>query len=213
MFRIGIDIFWVTHLALKWTEHTGMFIRTFLPVCIELLFHWMLTVFWSELIIVPMCVYVCVCVCVSLFTHVLSHVWLLCYPMDHSPPGSSVHGDSPGKNTRVGCHSLLQGLFPAQGSNPGLLHWQMDSLPLHHWSSPTVGTVLDYLGAYYILALHSECRHNENQTTQLKNGRKTLIDISPNRTMFLQTWMANNRMIRCRASLITRKMQVRVTMR
>ena len=43
----------------------------------------------------------------------------LCDPMDpHSPPGSS---DSPGRNTRVGCHSLLQGIFPIQGSNPGLL--------------------------------------------------------------------------------------------
>ena len=40
-------------------------------------------------------------------------------PMDCSPPGSSVHGDSPGKNTRVGCHFLLQGIFPTQGSNPG----------------------------------------------------------------------------------------------
>ena len=28
--------------------------------------------------------------------------------MDCSPPGSSVHGDSPGKNTGVGCHALLQ---------------------------------------------------------------------------------------------------------
>ena len=33
----------------------------------------------------------------------------LCYPMGCSPPGSSVHGDSPGKNTAVGCHALLQG--------------------------------------------------------------------------------------------------------
>ena len=40
--------------------------------------------------------------------------------MDCSPPGSSVHGDSPGKNTRVGCHALLQGIFLIQGSNPGL---------------------------------------------------------------------------------------------
>ena len=45
-------------------------------------------------------------------------------PMHCSPPGSSVHGDSPGKNTGVGCHALLQGIFPTQGSNPGL-----DSLP------------------------------------------------------------------------------------
>ena len=46
----------------------------------------------------------------------------LCDPMDGSPPGSSVHGDSPGKNTRVDCHALLQGIFPTQGLNPGLLH-------------------------------------------------------------------------------------------
>ena len=33
----------------------------------------------------------------------------------------SVHGDSPSKDTGVGCHALLQGIFPTQGSNPGLL--------------------------------------------------------------------------------------------
>ena len=41
--------------------------------------------------------------------------------MDYSPSGSSVHGDSPGKNTGVGCHTLLQGIFPTQGLNSGLL--------------------------------------------------------------------------------------------
>ena len=46
----------------------------------------------------------------------------LCDSMDCSPPGSSIHGDSPGKNTGVGCHVLLQGIFPTQGSNPSLLH-------------------------------------------------------------------------------------------
>ena len=38
-------------------------------------------------------------------------------------------GNSPGKNTGVGCHFLLQGIFPTQGLNPGLLHllhWQAD---------------------------------------------------------------------------------------
>ena len=35
-------------------------------------------------------------------------------------PGSSVCGDSPGKNTGVGCHALFQGIFPTQGSNPCL---------------------------------------------------------------------------------------------
>ena len=44
--------------------------------------------------------------------------------------------DSPGKSTRVGCHFLLQGIFQTQGSNPCLLHWQADSLPLSHQGSP-----------------------------------------------------------------------------
>ena len=46
----------------------------------------------------------------------------LCDPKDCILPGSSVHGDSPGQNTRVGFHALLQGIFPTQGSNPGLPH-------------------------------------------------------------------------------------------
>ena len=36
----------------------------------------------------------------------------LCDPMDYNPLGSSVLGDSPGKNTGVGCHAILQGIFP-----------------------------------------------------------------------------------------------------
>ena len=46
----------------------------------------------------------------------------LCDPTDCSSPGSSVHEISPGKNTGVGCHSLLQRIFLTQGSNPGFLH-------------------------------------------------------------------------------------------
>ena len=41
--------------------------------------------------------------------------------MDCGPQASSVHGDSPGKNTGVGCHVLLQGIFPTQELNRGLL--------------------------------------------------------------------------------------------
>ena len=63
---------------------------------------------------------VCVCVCAQLCP-------TLCSPMDCSMPGSSVHWISR-KNTRVGCHFLLQGIFLIQGSNPHLLHWQADSL-------------------------------------------------------------------------------------
>ena len=56
-----------------------------------------------------------------------------CDAMDYSLPSSSVHGDSPGKNTGVGCHALLQGIFLTQGLNLRLLcllHWQASSLPL-----------------------------------------------------------------------------------
>jgi len=45
-----------------------------------------------------------------------------CNPMDYSHSGFSVHGDFPGKNTGVGYHAVLQRIFPAQGSNPGLPH-------------------------------------------------------------------------------------------
>ena len=45
---------------------------------------------------------------------------------------------SPGKNTGVGWHSLIQGIFPTQGSNSGLPHWRQilyhlinPELPLH----------------------------------------------------------------------------------
>ena len=45
--------------------------------------------------------------------------------------------DSSGKNTGVGCHSLLQGIFPTPGIEPGspILHWQADSYPLYHQGS------------------------------------------------------------------------------
>ena len=46
----------------------------------------------------------------------------LCNPRNYNSPVSSVHGDSPGKNTGVGYHALLQGIFPTQGSNPCLLY-------------------------------------------------------------------------------------------
>ena len=62
----------------------------------------------------------------------------LCDPMDCSPPGSSVHGDSPGKNIGVGCLALLQGIFPTQGLNPGLLHCRWILYHLSHQGSPRI---------------------------------------------------------------------------
>ena len=65
----------------------------------------------------------------------LRRVWLfvtpwtvacqLLYPWDFS-----------GKSTGVGCHFLLQGIFPTQRLNPNLLHWQVNPLPLNHQGRP-----------------------------------------------------------------------------
>ena len=53
----------------------------------------------------------------------------LCDPVDCSLTGLSVHGDSPGENTGLGCHFPFQGIFLTQGWNPGLLSLlQVDSL-------------------------------------------------------------------------------------
>ena len=60
----------------------------------------------------------------------------LCDPMDCSPPGSSVNGDSSGQNGRVGCHPLLQGIFRTQGSNPGLPHCRRILYHVSHQGSP-----------------------------------------------------------------------------
>ena len=78
---------------------------------------------------------------ICLFTcAVLCLVIQSCPPLwdsrDCSLPGSSVHGDSPGKNTGVGCHAFLQGIFPTQGSNHGLLHCRQILYHLSHQGSP-----------------------------------------------------------------------------
>ena len=51
--------------------------------------------------------------------------------------------DSLGKNTGVGCHALLKGIFPTQGLSPHLLHWQAGSLPLVPPGKPAPWAYLD----------------------------------------------------------------------
>ena len=60
----------------------------------------------------------------------------LCDPTDCSPPGSSVHGDSPGRNTGVDCSALLQGIFQTQGSNLRLLCLLTGRCLLYRWGHP-----------------------------------------------------------------------------
>ena len=83
--------------------------------------------------------------------------------MDYSPPGSSAHGDSPGKNTGVGCHFLLQGIFPTQGSNPGLPHCRQILYRLSHQGSP-----YSYPVGVYSEQLLEPSFGNPNQSPYLK---------------------------------------------
>ena len=68
----------------------------------------------------------------------------LCDRMDYSPPGSSVHGDSPGKSTGVDCHTLLQRIFPTKGSNPGLPHCRWTLYCLSHQGNPRILGLVAY---------------------------------------------------------------------
>ena len=55
------------------------------------------------------------------------------------------------QETEGSCHALLQGVFPTQGSNAGLLcllHWQVGSLPLSHLGSPNL-IIVDYNDEYF----------------------------------------------------------------
>ena len=69
----------------------------------------------------------------------------LCYIMDCSLPGSSIHGIFPGKSPGVGCHFLLQGIFPTQGSNLGLPNRRQ---MLYHLSQQ---------GSYLPLTMYQSC--------------------------------------------------------
>ena len=114
---------WARVFAIKRVRHTRLsnsrfhFIRRFVtikwdhgqyPTCCKQLIHVNSNYYYN------FCYY---CVCV--------------YSVAQSCPW-----DFSGKNTEIGHHFLLQGIFLTQGSNPPLLHWQVDSLPLSHQESP-----------------------------------------------------------------------------
>ena len=105
----------------SWSSEKKLFITNF-HLCPVPRLHWR----WINVLLYMCC-------------SVLTQLCLpLCDPMDCSTPGSSVHGDSPGKNTGMGCHALLQGIFSTQGSNPGLLHCRQILYHLSHQGSPRI---------------------------------------------------------------------------
>ena len=106
---------------------------------------------------------VCMCMCAHTRAQLLQSCLTLCDPMDYGPLGSSVHGDFPGKNTGVGWHALLQGIFLAQRSNPRLLcllHWHVGSLLLSHQGRS-------------MLAVKTRKKQEYSMSRQEKKERKT----------------------------------------
>ena len=71
-------------------------------------------------------------ICCAVLCIVTQSCLSFCNTMNCSQPGSSVHGDSPCKNTGVDSHCLLQGIFPTQGLNPGLPHCRQILYCLSH---------------------------------------------------------------------------------
>ena len=91
--------------------------------------HWNLFSFCCFQIMYALCLSAVLCL-------VAQSCSTLCDPMDCSRPGSSVHADSPGKNTGVGSLSLLQRNFLTQELNRGLLHCRQVPYQLSCQGSP-----------------------------------------------------------------------------
>ena len=80
--------------------------------------------------------------------------------MDYSLPVSSVHGDSASKNTGVGCHALLQEIFPTHGSNPGLPRYRQILYQLSYQGS--------YQGHILICTVQNCIKYNLSPTFDMQ---------------------------------------------
>ena len=119
--------------------------------------------------------------------------------------------DSPGKNTGVGCHFLLQGIFLIQGSNPGLPHCRQTLNPLSHqgWKHFTEWQKIlanDKSDKAWIPKIYKKYSHNSTTKSDLKVGR------GAEQTFFQKTvsQQTHEKMFR---SLVIREMQIKTTIR
>ena len=96
-------------------------------------------------------------------------------PRDFNLPDSSVQGDSPSKNTGMGCHAFLQGIFP----NPGVPHCGQILYHLSHQASPRILESVAYpflaspgeipnSGAPYLYGINGICVFTNKSVTKLK---------------------------------------------
>ena len=161
---------WFSHTPLQHTSSWSCFLFLCVCACVRVC----VCVCVHVRVCVCVHVHVCVCACAWVCVHVRAQPHLtLCDPMDYSLPGSSVHGIFQAR--KVGCHFLLQGIFPTQGSNRLLLillHWQADSLPLHH------------LGSRLFLCLHN-CQLGFAFSSSVTGMQQQWL----NRWLFFSVWL------------------------
>ena len=138
----------------------------------------------------------CVCVC-----QLLSCVQLL-QPHELQPTRLLCPWASPGKNTGVSCHALLQGIFLTQGSNPGLPHGRQFLQQLSHKGSPrfSINTAnfqqLKGMGAFFnqkslfaYLLLSQRYRFSSHLVLQCSNTFSYERGRAP--SMYHQRWNQN----------------------
>ena len=124
---------------------------------------------------------VCACCCYAVFQSCPTLLW----PHRLKPARLLCPWDFPSKNMGVGCHFLLQEIFPTQGMNPSFLHWQANSLPLSHQGSPCVCVcVCVYIYTYILIHTYIHIwRRQWHPTTVLlpgiSHGWRSLVGCSP----------------------------------
>ena len=135
------------------TPNPGPAQRLLLPC---LVCHLMSIIEWASHVPGPIC-FRCAVLCL-----VPQLCPTLCNPMDYSPPDSSDHGDSPGKNIGLGCHALLQGTFPTQESNPDLPYCKWILYHLSHQGSPDLLSIKPFANSGFFsllrLCMYRTCR-------------------------------------------------------
>ena len=115
-----------------------MITSTYFMTCLLLVLIRIISI-WTEMVAIFLgTVFLVSKVCCAVLCLVVQSCLSLCDNMDCSLPSSSVRGDSPGKNTGVGCHALLQRIVPTQGLNPGLPHCRQILYHLSYQGSPRI---------------------------------------------------------------------------
>ena len=99
----------------------------------------------------------------------------------------------PGKNTGVGCHFLLKGIFLTQGLNPDLLHWQVNSLTLSHREAPNSGALAQIKTVTQIWSLYN-IHSRKKKPVLIKNVLDEAVKITDFiKNLLLNIYLLNTR--------------------